>query len=57
MAISAKHRTNDIEILKNKLRDLLDLYDESSNEEQDDVDGKLFKSARQAVVERGPKLM
>lgn len=57
MAISAKHRTSDIEILKNKLRHLLDVYSETSDTDDSDVDAKLYKSARQAVEERGPKLI
>ncbi|KAI7815086.1 GTP-binding protein, partial [Rhyzopertha dominica] len=55
MAISAKHRGNDIELLKEKLRKLLDSYAELNGEDKVDMDN-LYNNLRESVREKGPNL-
>lgn len=56
MAISAKNKGEDIEILKERLRLLLDCYAEQAKESNDE-NADLYSKLTASVAERGPKVI
>ncbi|KAF5297708.1 hypothetical protein FQA39_LY12039 [Lamprigera yunnana] len=56
LAISAKESLNDIDLVKNKIRQLLDNYAEVKKEQERD-EFEHLSAVKQTLIERGPKLV
>lgn len=55
--ISAKENTDDVRIVKDRLRKLLDVLVELDAKKEIEDNAELYEKARQSVSERGPALV
>lgn len=55
--ISAKEKTEDVRLVKDRLRTLLDVLAELETKEENEENAELYEKARQSVAERGPALV
>lgn len=54
--ISAKENEKDIILVKQKLRTMLDILDEVSNQDKNKTDD-LYKDIKSSTIEKGPQLI
>lgn len=57
MAISAKENDEDVEMVKNKLRHILDVNAELNKEKQIEENAKLMSNIYENIREKGPSLV